>query len=92
MIVEFMEMIFRDGGVRPPSPLITSGSMMYLKAVLLEGEFVTSLPRGLATREIETGELVAFPHTGFWQPMDTLRDKTQLEALWDSGRAPWKLW
>ena len=38
------------------------------------------------------GELMAYKHTGFWQPMDTLRDKTQLEALWDSGRAPWKLW
>ncbi len=37
-------------------------------------------------------ELVAFKHSGFWQPMDTLRDKTQLEDLWNSGRAPWKLW
>ena len=38
------------------------------------------------------GELMAFRHTGFWQPMDTLREKTQLESLWDSGRAPWKVW
>jgi glucose-1-phosphate cytidylyltransferase len=38
------------------------------------------------------GELVAFAHTGFWQPMDTLREKTLLENLWDSGRAPWKVW
>ena len=38
------------------------------------------------------GELRAFAHTGFWQPMDTLRDKTLLENLWDSGRAPWKVW
>jgi glucose-1-phosphate cytidylyltransferase len=38
------------------------------------------------------GELVAYRHTGFWQPMDTLRDKQHLEALWDSGKAPWKLW
>jgi glucose-1-phosphate cytidylyltransferase len=38
------------------------------------------------------GELVAFPHSGFWQPMDTLRDKTQLESLWESGKAPWKVW
>jgi glucose-1-phosphate cytidylyltransferase len=38
------------------------------------------------------GELMAFRHRGFWQPMDTLRDKTQLEALWSSGNAPWKVW
>jgi len=38
------------------------------------------------------GELMAFEHAGFWQPMDTLRDKTQLEELWTSGRAPWKTW
>lgn len=38
------------------------------------------------------GELVAFRHEGFWQPMDTLRDKRYLEKLWDSGHAPWKLW
>ncbi len=38
------------------------------------------------------GELSAFTHRGFWQPMDTLRDKMKLEELWDSGRAPWKTW
>jgi glucose-1-phosphate cytidylyltransferase len=38
------------------------------------------------------GELMAFPHLGFWQPMDTLREKTLLEHLWDSGEAPWKVW
>ena len=38
------------------------------------------------------GELMAWQHQGFWQPMDTLRDKTQLEDLWASGKAPWKLW
>lgn len=37
-------------------------------------------------------QLRAFRHTGFWQPMDTLRDKASLEALWASGRAPWKKW
>lgn len=34
----------------------------------------------------------AYLHTGFWQPMDTLRDKNQLEELWQSGKAPWKIW
>ena len=38
------------------------------------------------------GELRAWQHDGFWQPMDTLRDKTQLEELWHSGSAPWKVW
>lgn len=37
-------------------------------------------------------ELVAYKHTGFWQPMDTLRDKNYLEELWKSGNAPWKVW
>ena len=40
----------------------------------------------------EQGELMAFEHGGFWQPMDTLRDKHYLEGLWESGKAPWKVW
>jgi len=38
------------------------------------------------------GQLSAFRHEGFWQPMDTLRDKNELETLWASGKAPWKTW
>jgi glucose-1-phosphate cytidylyltransferase len=38
------------------------------------------------------GQLVAFNHDGFWQPMDHLRDKNHLEELWNSGKAPWKTW
>ena len=38
------------------------------------------------------GQLTAYNHHGFWQPMDTLRDRVQLENLWASGQAPWKLW
>ena len=38
------------------------------------------------------GQLMAFEHSGFWQPMDTLREKNQLEDLWQSGKAPWKVW
>jgi glucose-1-phosphate cytidylyltransferase len=49
-----------------------------------ESEPMTSLAKG--------GQLVAFEHTGFWQPMDTLREKNQLEELWAVGRAPWKVW
>jgi glucose-1-phosphate cytidylyltransferase len=39
-----------------------------------------------------SGQLAAYQHDGFWQPMDTLRDKTYLEQLWQSGQAPWKVW
>lgn len=38
------------------------------------------------------GQLAAYPHEGFWHPMDTLRDKNQLESLWSEGKAPWKVW
>ena len=38
------------------------------------------------------GQLMAFEHAGFWQPMDTLREKNLLEDLWQSGKAPWKVW
>ena len=44
------------------------------------------------TRLAEMGELKAFNHEGFWQPMDTLRDKILLEELWETGKAPWKQW
>jgi len=38
------------------------------------------------------GDLMSFKHEDFWQPMDTLRDKVHLQNLWDSGKAPWKIW
>jgi glucose-1-phosphate cytidylyltransferase len=44
------------------------------------------------TRLASDGQLMAYEHNGFWQPMDTLREKNQLEQMWASGRAPWKMW
>jgi glucose-1-phosphate cytidylyltransferase len=44
------------------------------------------------TQLAKDGQLMAFEHTGFWQPMDTLRDKNMLEDLWQRGAAPWKVW
>lgn len=44
------------------------------------------------TRLAEMKEMMAYEHQGFWQPMDTLRDKNLLEDLWSTGRAPWKRW
>lgn len=40
----------------------------------------------------QQNELAAYKHTGFWKPMDTLRDKIELERLWQSGQSPWKVW
>lgn len=40
----------------------------------------------------EAGEMAAYKHEGFWSPMDTVRDKGYLEELWESGKAPWKIW
>jgi len=50
----------------------------------LEGEPMEKLAK--------QGELIAFKHSGFWQPMDTVRERNILEGLWNSGKAPWKVW
>jgi glucose-1-phosphate cytidylyltransferase len=52
----------------------------------------TILERGPLEALSSRGELVAFKHEGFWQPMDTLREKQLLEHLWESGKAPWRVW
>jgi glucose-1-phosphate cytidylyltransferase len=58
----------------------------YIKddTIILEREPLENLARD--------GQLVAYKHSGFWQPMDTLRDKNQLEDLWKTGKASWKVW
>jgi glucose-1-phosphate cytidylyltransferase len=58
---------------------------------LIDGDACTWEQAPLETLARE-GQLSAFRHAGFWQPMDTLRDKTRLEELWASGAAPWKVW
>lgn len=58
---------------------------------LIEGD-QTSWEGVPLTRLATVGQLMAFEHNGFWQPMDTLRDKNYLEELWVSGKAPWKVW
>jgi glucose-1-phosphate cytidylyltransferase len=52
----------------------------------------TILEREPLERLADEGNLMAFRHPGFWQPMDTLRERQQLEAQWQSGKAPWKVW
>lgn len=53
-------------------------------STVLEGTPLEALSR--------KGELLAYKHSGFWQPMDILRDKQLLEKLWQTGEAPWKVW
>lgn len=57
----------------------------------IEGD-QTSWEKEPLERLAREGQLAAYRHGGFWKPMDTQRDKTQLEELWHSGKAPWKIW
>lgn len=58
---------------------------------LIEGD-QTSWEGELLTQLTEMNQMMAFEHRGFWQPMDTLREKNLLEELWNSGKAPWMIW
>lgn len=52
----------------------------------------TAWERGPLDRLAKDGQLSVYRHGGFWQPMDTLRDRTVLEGMWNSGAAPWRVW
>ena len=86
-IQQFREKTQQDGGV------INGGFMVLEPSILdlIEGDSTVfeKYPLEEAARR---GELMAYPHDGFWQCMDTLRDKQKLDSLWDSGKAPWKRW
>ena len=86
-VTGFIEKPRGDGG------LINGGFFVLSPACidLIDGDETSWEARPL-TKLASDGEMMAFEHQGFWQPMDTLRDKTYLEQLWDSGRAPWKIW
>ncbi len=58
---------------------------------LIEGD-ETAFERGPLQKMAEMGQLAGYIHRGYWQCMDTLREKQQIEALWGAGNAPWKLW
>jgi len=62
------------------------------KVISLIDDDSTSWEDKPLVRLASTGELVAYQHRGFWQPMDTLRDKNHLDHLWESGQAPWRVW
>ena len=86
-VVDFMEKPKGDGG------MINGGFFVLSPKVLstIEGDH-TIWEQEPLNKLAQSGELMAWEHHGFWQPMDTLRDKHMLEDLWTSGRAPWKMW
>lgn len=86
-VTSFVEKPRGDGG-------LISGGFFVLSPKcldLIEGD-QTSWEGTPLTQLARTNEMMAFKHRGFWQPMDTLRDKNLLEDLWNSGKAPWKNW
>lgn len=78
---------------RGDGALINGGFFVLSPACLelIDGD-ETSWEREPLNRLVEQGQLMAFEHTGFWQPMDTLREKNYLEGLWESGNVPWRVW
>jgi glucose-1-phosphate cytidylyltransferase len=86
-IAEFREKLAGDGG------WINGGFFVLSRKVLdYIAEDSTIWEREPLERLASEGNLNAYRHTGFWQPMDTLRDKLHLETLWQSGTAPWRRW
>src|SRR5262245_38215395 len=80
---------------KPPGDnALVSGGFFVLHSSVLDR--ITGDDTPWETEPLESlardGELCAYRRNGFWQPMDTLRDRTTLEALWASGEAPWKVW
>ena len=73
--------------------MINAGYMVCEPQVLdyIEGDDTVFEKEPLETLAKE-GQLMAYLHNGFWKCMDTMRDKEQLEALWQTGRADWKVW
>ena len=86
-VVRFIEKPRGDGGQINGGFFILSPHCLKL----IEDD-QTSWEGSPLTKLAEQNQLMAFEHHGFWQPMDTLRDKHHLEELWQSGNAPWKIW
>lgn len=86
-IISFREKQEDDGS------LINGGFMMFNPEIFryLKGDD-TVLEQGPLTQLAEEGQLMSFYHDGFWQCMDTQREREKLQKLWDSGNAPWKIW
>lgn len=87
MVLDFEEKPAGEGGFINGGFFVLSTSV--LKYIQDDSTIWERTPLENLAKE---NQLTAFLHEGFWQPMDTLRDKTYLEGLWNSGKAPWKLW
>ena len=87
VITDFVEKPPGDGG-------FINGGYFVLEPECLEiiGGDDDSWESGPLNKLAGSGNLMAFEHEGFWQPMDTLREKNLLEEMWTSGSAPWKIW
>jgi glucose-1-phosphate cytidylyltransferase len=86
-ITAFTEKPRGDGG------LINGGFFVLRPSVISEIEDDKTIWEQAPLQNLaKSGQLMAYEHHGFWQPMDTLRDKQYLEQLWQSGKAPWKTW
>jgi glucose-1-phosphate cytidylyltransferase len=84
---------FQEKPLTGDSPWINGGFFVCEPAVFdLIKDDSTTWEREPLEVLASSGELAAFKHSGFWHPMDTLRDKHYLEELWKSGKAPWKRW
>jgi glucose-1-phosphate cytidylyltransferase len=86
-IIAFREKAKDDGG------LINAGFMVLNPDIFnyIEGDD-TVFEKGPLESVAGQGQLMAYKHGGFWQCMDTLRDKQLLEKIWESGKAPWRVW
>ena len=74
-------------------PVINGGFFVFEPSVLAYlDDDMTVLEGPPLARLAHEGELYAYPHHGFWRPVDTLRDLRELESLWERGQAPWKRW
>jgi glucose-1-phosphate cytidylyltransferase len=87
LVKGFVEKPRGDGG-------LINGGFFVLSPKVLEfiDDDLSSWEGEPLTKLAEIGQIMAFVHDGFWQPMDTLREKNLLEELWSSGNAPWKIW
>ncbi|HYI77091.1 MAG TPA: glucose-1-phosphate cytidylyltransferase [Chryseolinea sp.] len=84
---------FQEKPLNGESPWINGGFFVCEPSVLdLIKDDTTTWEREPLEVLASSGNLAAFKHSGFWHPMDTLRDKHYLEDLWKSGKAPWKKW
>ena len=86
-VTAFVEKPQGDGGFINGGFFVLSSKVLNL----ISGDQV-NFERDILKDLADENELAAYEHDGFWRPMDTLRDKTQLEDLWNAGNAPWKIW